>query len=58
MQLYGILIAAALAIAAFLCTREEKRLGLPKDTGLDIILYALPPALIVARLYYVVFSWE
>ena len=58
MQLYGILIAAALAIAAFLCTREEKRLGLPKDTGLDIILYALPPALIVARLYYVIFSWE
>ena len=58
MQLYGILIAAALAIAAYLCTREEKRLSLPKDTGLDIILYALPPALIVARLYYVVFSWE
>lgn len=58
MQLYGMLIAAALAIAAYLCTREEKRIGLPKDTGLDIILYALPPALIVARLYYVIFSWE
>ena len=58
MHLYGILIAAALAIAAFLCTREEKRLGLPKDTGLDIILYAVPPALIAARLYYVISSWE
>ena len=58
MHLYGILIAGALAIAAFLCTREEKRLGLPKDTGLDIILYALPPALIAARLYYVAFSWD
>lgn len=58
MQLYGLLIALALAIAAFLCTQEEKRLGLPKDTGLDIVLYALPPAIIIARLYYVVFSWD
>ena len=58
MQLYGILIAFALAVAAFLCTQEEKRLALPKDTGLDIVLYALPPAIIFARLYYVVFSWD
>lgn len=58
MQLYGILIALALGIAAVLCTQEEKRLGLPKDTGMDIVLYALPPAVIAARLYYVIFSWD
>ncbi len=58
MQLYGILIALALGIAAILCTQEEKRLGLPKDTGLDIVLYALPPAIIAARLYYVLFTWD
>lgn len=58
MQLYGILIALALGIAAILCTQEEKRLDLPKDTGMDIVLYALPPAVIAARLYYVIFSWD
>lgn len=58
MHLYGILIALSLALAAFLCTREERRLGLPRDTGLDIVLYALPPAIVAARLYYVAFTWE
>jgi phosphatidylglycerol---prolipoprotein diacylglyceryl transferase len=58
LQIYGILIASALALGTWLCTREEKRLGLPKDTGLDIVLYALTPAVIMARLYYVAFTWE
>ncbi len=58
LQIYGILIAMALALGTWLCTREEKRLGLPKDTGLDIVLFALPPAVIMARLYYVVFAWD
>lgn len=57
-QIYGILIASALALGTWLCTREEKRLDLPKDTGLDIVLYALPPAVIMARLYYVAFTWD
>lgn len=57
-QIYGILIAVALALGTWLCTREEKRLGLPKETALDIVLYALPPAVIMARLYYVVFTWD
>ncbi len=58
MHIYGLLIAGALAIAAWHCVREEKRLGFPKDTGLDIVLYALPPALVFARLYYVAFTWD
>ena len=55
-QLYGLLIAAAVAIGAWLCTREEKRLALPKDTSLDIVLYAVPLAVVFARIYYVIFS--
>ena len=50
LHLYGILIAAALAIAVFLCTLEERLLRLPRDTGLDIVLHAVPPALVAARL--------
>ena len=57
-QLYGLLIAAAVAVGAWLCTREEKRLSLPKDTGLDIVLYAVPLAVVFARIYYVIFSWQ
>lgn len=56
-NLYGILIAGALVIAVWLGTKEERRLALPKDTGIDILLYALPPAVIAARLYYVAFTW-
>lgn len=55
---YGLLIAVAILLGALLCTREEKERGLPKDTGIDIILYALPPAIIGARLYYVLFALE
>lgn len=58
LNLYGLLIALAIAVAAWLLTREEKRLGLPKDTGLDILLYAVPPAVLMARLYYVAFTWD
>lgn len=57
-HLYGVLIAAAILAAAVYCGAEEKRRGLPKDTGLDIILYAVPLAVLAARVYYVVFSWR
>ncbi len=57
-SIYGVLIALALGIAAWHGTREERRLGLPKDLGVDIVLYALPPALVVSRLYYVAFAWQ
>lgn len=57
-QVYGLLIAAAVAVAAWLCTQEEKRLQLPKDTGMDLVLYAVPLAVVFSRLYYVAFAWN
>lgn len=54
---YGILMAAAILTAALYCGAEEKRRGLPKDIGLDIVLYTVPIAVVAARAYYVVFSW-
>ena len=38
LSVYGLLIAAAVALGVFYCTRQEKRLGLPKDTGGDFAL--------------------
>ena len=56
--IYGVLIAAAIAVAVFLCSREEKRLHLPQDTSIDLALWLVPAAIIGARLYYVAFQWE
>lgn len=58
LPIYGLLIAAAIALAVFLCSMEEKRLGLPRDTSLDLALWLVPAAIIGARLYYVAFQWE
>ena len=49
LSVYGLLIAAAVALGVFYCTRQEKRLGLPKDTGVDFALWVMPAALIGAR---------
>lgn len=57
LSVYGLLIAAAVALGVFYCTRQEKRLGMPKDTGVDFALWVMPAALIGARLYYVAFQW-
>ena len=55
--IYGLLIAGAMALGVFLCARQEKRLGLPKDTAVDFALWVLPAAIVGARLYYVAFQW-
>ncbi|MDR1600035.1 MAG: prolipoprotein diacylglyceryl transferase [Oscillospiraceae bacterium] len=55
---YSLLIVAGMAIGAVLAVREERRLGLPRDSVLDTILLAIPVAIVGARLYYVAFEWE
>ena len=55
---YGMIIALGIGLAILAASRRETRLGLPKDTALDMLLTALPFAIIGARLYYVAFSWE
>ena len=55
---YSVLIVSGILIAMTLCGREEKRLGLPEDTVIDLALLALPLGMIGARLYYVAFAWD
>ena len=55
--MYGLLIACAIALSVFLCTKEEKRLSLPEDFSVDLALRAVPAAVVGARLYYVAFQW-
>lgn len=55
---YSFLIMTGAVIAVILACREERRVGLPKDTVIDLALILLPCGIIGARIYYVVFSWN
>ncbi|MCR4887056.1 MAG: prolipoprotein diacylglyceryl transferase [Clostridiales bacterium] len=57
-HIYGVLIALAIGLGVWLCSRREKRMGLKKDTAVDLALWVVPAALIGARLYYVAFQWD
>jgi phosphatidylglycerol:prolipoprotein diacylglycerol transferase len=55
---YGILIAFGFALATFLALRDSKKYGIKSNDILDLLLFALPAAIVGARLYYVIFSWS
>ncbi|MEE1013810.1 MAG: prolipoprotein diacylglyceryl transferase [Clostridia bacterium] len=55
---YGLLIALGLCLAFVYGIRESKRVGLDSDHLLNMILIAVPTAIICARAYYVIFSWD
>jgi phosphatidylglycerol---prolipoprotein diacylglyceryl transferase len=55
---YGVIIGTGLALALWLAIREADRRGLPKDTFPDLMLWAIPIAIISARIYYVIFQWD
>jgi len=55
---YGVIIASGAALGLWLAIKESNRLGLNKDLITDFIIYALPIAIITARIYYVIFEWE
>ncbi len=55
---YGIIIALGFALALWYATAQEKRSELQKDTITDLVLIGAPIAIICARIYYVIFTWE
>ena len=55
---YGVLIALGVLGAVLLAWRREERLGLKKETTLDLALICVPAGILCARLYYVLFSWD
>ncbi|WP_100487201.1 prolipoprotein diacylglyceryl transferase [Sporolactobacillus pectinivorans] len=55
---YGIIIACGALLGLMLAMREGNRRGLPKDTYVDLIMFAAPIAVISARIYYVAFEWS
>lgn len=55
---YGVLIATGMLIGVGLAIKESKRVGISEDDVLNIAIIAVPIAIICARLYYVIFSWD
>lgn len=57
---YGLMYIIAISIGFWLLVREtrRKRMGLPTESLLDLLLLVIPLALVGARLYYVAFRWD
>ncbi len=55
---YSVLMVSGILFAYLLGAREERRVGLPKDAMLDMVLIAVPFGILGARLYYVLMSLD
>ena len=55
---YGILIGLGMVLAILYGVKRAKQVGLSQDDLMNMILLSVPAAIICARAYYVIFSWE
>ena len=55
---YGIAIVLGILLGTLQAVLRERRMGLPRNTALDLILIGVPLAIIGARAYYVLFSLD
>lgn len=55
---YGIILGSAALAGLLLAIFEGKRKGIHPDFFLDLMLFAVPVAILFARLYYVIFEWR
>ena len=57
-RFYGIVIALGLLLAVMYGLKRSKKFGLVEDDILDGVLGIVPFAILCARLYYCIFSWD
>ena len=55
---YGVIITCGLILAVYLCSRWGGRFGINEDNIIDMMLFAVPAALVAIRVYYVVFNLD
>jgi prolipoprotein diacylglyceryl transferase len=55
---YGILIASGVLIGTLLALKEARRIGFRDEDLIDLLIVAIPSAIIGARLYYVIFQFD
>ena len=55
---YGIIIALGLVLAILYGIHESKKINLKSDDFFNMLILCIPSAIICARLYYVIFSFD
>lgn len=55
---YGLIIGIGLLLAVWYGCKRSKQFGFREDDILDGVLWVTPFAILCARLYYCIFSWE
>ena len=55
---YGIIIAAGFLVGLLIAQKEAKRTGQNPEMYLDYLICMMIPAIVGARAYYVIFSWD
>lgn len=55
---YGVIIASGIVLAFIVAQREMVKRGFHPDFLTDLLIWAVPLAILGARLYYVLFKWE
>ena len=55
---YGLIIALGFLLAILYAKKRVKQFGTNFDLVTDAILFAVPMAIICARIYYVIFQWD
>ncbi len=55
---YAILIGIGMILAIFVADIEARRRGFKSDDLMDVLVIALPMAIVGARIYYVAFEWK
>ncbi|WP_075982904.1 prolipoprotein diacylglyceryl transferase [Bacillus massilinigeriensis] len=55
---YGLIIVSGLLLALLLAIKEAEKRDLEKDIFSDLMIWAIPIAIISARIYYVIFKWD
>ena len=54
---YGIIMAVAIILAAWMSIEEGKKRQIISDDFIDLLLWAVPLGYVGARIYYVIFEW-
>ena len=55
---YGVIITCGLILAVYLCIRWGGRFGISEDNVIDMMMFAVPAALVAIRAYYVIFNLD
>lgn len=55
---YGLILGLGALVGLFLCIQEGKRYGIQQEFFMDMLLLGFPSSIIVARIYYVAFTWD